>query len=316
MGLTVFIDDAEQPEINRRFQSATIIDSADADADECTLAVAADLRVSPPRQGAKIQFLFDRRQIGGLYTVNRVSADSQAGVMEISGAEFNLNSDLVSAENKQHAGDLKSILNFFADRFALTPEISDALGAMRPLDPTQRAETPLQFLRRLAQDANANFTVKGGRLLFLPADAGDGTGGTQLPTVLIDAESTENWISYDITDRVSQKIKVQFFTADKTTIAEKIIGDGDVLSSHPQIFPNEAAADTFAAAAISKLKPETQTIRADIPLSPHIRAGFPLRVINLPAGLSENFKISQISHFFSNGNLAKSQIIALFAPFK
>lgn len=133
-------------------------------------------------------------------------------------------------------------------------------------------------------------TLKSGRLNFLRADDVTGAGDARLPTHEIDAADTKNWLSYDITDRVTEKIKIQYFATDKTTIAEKIIGDVNIFAAHPQIFPDEIAAKNYDAAAIAKLKPETQTIHPDIPIRPDLRAGYPLSVRNLPAGIATEFK--------------------------
>jgi phage protein D len=287
-----------------------------------------DQALELPREGARLTCSLGYVETGlvfkGTYIVDQIRAKAPPREIQITAKSADMNSKLKHRHHKAYENKtIGQIIGEIAKRHGLIPAVSSALSSFKLDFVANTNESDLNFLTRLADEVDANFNIKNGRLVFSERGTGQSVSGSLLSPVLAMGPSgggianfasiPGNVIDYDcelvVRPRHGHGGK-RGWDKDKADeyweLIDSLTGDPKYTRQH-QSFNRDRARREATRAARSQKRSRGQ-LSLTVVGNPLILAESPLVVKGLRAGVDGVWRVKSVKHIWHGGQAATSQI--------
>jgi phage protein D len=249
-----------------RLISLNLTDNRGLEADQLDIQLSDhDGLLAIPPHGAVVRLWLGWSNTGlvdkGTYTVSETEHSGTPDVLNIRASSADLRKQLkVKREGSWSGTTAGEVLKTIALRNDLEPLISAALAALPILQLDQAGESDANLLTRLGEEFDALATVKGGRLLFLPASGGKTVSGADLPHITLTRADGDSH-RYLQADRDSYDgVRAYYYDLGSAKKQEALIGAGDNLKQLRHTYADRDSALRAARAEWNRLQRGSATL--------------------------------------------------------
>ncbi|MBY0559881.1 hypothetical protein [Hyphomicrobium sp.] len=304
---------------NDRLISVEVTDHEGTHSDTATIVLDdRDGILALPQKGQVFTVSLGYRETGvelmGEYTVNDVTLEGYPQKIKVQGKSADMGkSKLKEPRSKHHEKKtIGQIVGEAAARAGVVPMVGPELGNFVYNSLHQTDESDMSLLSRLAHDHDATFTVKNGRMIFMPKEGGFSVTGLAMGAafirgpgsfigVLPAANIPGDVIKYDCTlpDRPKHsQIKVGWWDTAKAKLMVEQAQSG---SDGPTFFdrhhaPNQKEAQARAKGRGKRMKREQGHLRVEVVGDPSLRAEMLAIVTGIRAGVDGPWRVKSATH--------------------
>jgi phage protein D len=287
-----------------------------------------DQAIALPQEGARLTCSLGYVETGlvfkGVYTVDEIRAKAPPREIRISAKSADMQGKL---KHKHHKGyenkTVGEVIKEVAGRHKLIPAVSSALANFKLDFLANTNESDLNLLTRLADEVDANFNIKNGRLIFSDRGSGLSISGLAMTPVLVLGPSggnianfgsiPGNVLDYDcqiVTRPRHGKGRKRGWDKDKASEYQEeidsVTGDPKYTRPHQSFNPDRARREATRAARSQKRS--RGQLQLTVVGDPHIVAESPLVVQFLRAGVDGVWRVKSVKHRWHGGQIAQSEI--------
>ncbi len=307
MGLTldVLVGDRRSVVLSQRVRALVVTDGMNYSADRATLSLSAPAQaeIEIPPLGAELRFAADGAYLGGPLRATAIHGDSRAGGVTVEAAALDPRTTLREIRTVSWSGrSISEIVAAIADRAALVPAVSAALGSVVPAGAIQSDESDEQFLMRLVARLDGRAIYKHGRLVVLAAGEALSVSGSELPAVAIDLRASGAWVRWRRTERaIVDVMQATYLEADGATAAYLTLGDQPqgrrtVYGKVPGVFASKADAEAAIRRKLAGARAGVDYLEVRTSLTPEAKALYPVTFSGVPQGFPTRLTIHQVRH--------------------
>lgn len=239
----------------------------------------------------------------GVFVLDGVDYQFAPDRMIISGKSAERGGPLRDQKTREWNGKtIKEIVTTIAGEHGKEGKVSKALADYIYDALTQKAESDISFLNRIAKDHDALVTIKEQTILFMARGEGKSASGLPLPQLVIKKDQLMPGSSVRKNKVATYKSVRAIWHNEKTGDKEEVIvGDG---SPRFQITHPHQSKDEAKRAAQSKLDEEARkahTITLKLVGDPMYRAVGQFTMVGLPAGVPLVWSIKSVTHRIGTG---------------
>lgn len=295
--------------------SIAIVDAMGTESDTVEITVDDRGRRLPlPRKGARMEVAIGYAGEGlcapRLYEVDQVRLSGWPQVMTISGKALGgRRAAKVRRRGAHEATTIGAVAAAFARRMRLEPRVEEAVAGVPIPFEAQADESDVAFLTRVARErADAQVTVKNGRLIVARPGRGETAGGAALPGATIagdDRKGATRIRGYEVADAdqpVHGSAEVGWYdreTGERRTLREEV-GDGPVYRDR-RTAGSEAEAKDRADALARQIGRAGRTATFECEGDPWLWAETPVTVVAVGAGIDGVWSARRVEHQWTDG---------------
>lgn len=251
------------PEFVKRLSRCEVKDGIGQTSDSASLTIdmapAADGSVPLlPQKGVELGismgYLVDAPAFLGTFVVDAVELKGAPLEMSIRANAANLRAELNASADK-HFGDvtLGEVVSAIATDAGLTAAVASDVASFAYEGLNQSGESPLSFLKRLANDLGAEVKVVAKHLVVSKPGEGRSISGQDLPEVEITrADVQPNWRYVDADRNKFKGAVASWHSVDDAEKKTVEIGEAPFVRLRSRTFANEAAAKAAAQAELDR----------------------------------------------------------------
>jgi phage protein D len=302
-GVLVTIDGEEKKGVYReRLTRLVLKDERGLLSDQLELIFDdSDGRLAVPKRGHRVSVALGRGESispMGSFFVDEVSISSR-GVMRLTGKGFDTTKDLKTASSRLYAGrDLKAVIDELGRTYGLKVKASAALSRVPVFDVSQRNESAVHFLSRLAGEHALSLKIQDETVLVAEQGAGLSVSGEALPVVEIEALGGKV-ISWDF-DFVSRPlygaVEAEAFDLGAAQSEKIVVGSGKPAFRFREVFSSRERAEQAAAAKLSLAQRQGVTGRLELEGDARISADCRLRLSGFRAAVDGLWNVTSATH--------------------
>jgi hypothetical protein len=302
-GVLVTIDGEEKKGVYReRLTRLSLKDERGLLSDQLELVFDdSDARLAVPERGQQVSVALgwgESLTPMGSFFVDEVSISSR-GVMRLTGKGFDTLKDLKTVSSRLYAArDLKGVIDELGRTYSLKVKASVALSRVAVSDVSQRHESAVHFLSRLAGDYALSLKIQGDTVLVLPQGAGESVSGEALPVVEVEAFGGKvlSW-DFDFVSRpLYASVEAEAFdltTAQSETVA---LGSGKPVFRFREVFSSREKALQAASAKLSLAQRQGAAGRLELEGDARICADSRLRLSGFRAAVDGLWCVTSATH--------------------
>lgn len=304
--------DATAP-IADRLLSLRVTDEAGLQADELEIALDnRDDRIAPPRRGAVLTLAlgFSGQPLTemGRFVVTATRGAGPVRTLSVIARAADFDGPIRAPRTRVwRTMSFGAVARAIAEERGLTPRVAPAFDAPVLASVEQAEESDLNLLARLADDAGALATIKGGALVVVREGAGETADGRPIPPVAVRAAEASAW-SWSIEDRDAYRA-VRAFWTDLGAAERRPVTVGETTDEAPvfeirRVFATEQEALQAARARLARLARGAGSLSIDLAgFSPGLTADAPVRAVGFDAAADGDWRAIRVEHALDAGGL-------------
>jgi phage protein D len=302
-GVSLTIDGEEKKGVYReRLKRLVLKDERGLLADQLELSFDdSDGRLAVPERGHLLSVALgwgESLTPMGSFFVDEVSVSSR-GVMRLTGKGFDTLKDLKTVSSRLYtAGDLKGVLDELGRIYGLKVKAAAALSRVRVTEVSQRNESAVHFLSRLADEHALLLKLQGVTVLVLPQGAGESVSGESLPVVDVAALGGKvlSW-DFDFVSRpLYASVEAEAFDLHTAQSEKVVIGSGKPVFRFREVFSSREKAEQAAAAKLALAERQGVTGRLELEGEARICADSRLRLSGFRAAVDGLWSVTSATH--------------------
>lgn len=276
-------------EISRFFQSATVVDEIKSGADTLDLRLCALSEM--PDASMVISFSAGYEETGlsmlGKFITNEISYDIITGSFSIkakaieSAGDMKMQKKTRTWQKQKLSGIVKSVATEYGliSKFNMSPDpFYEVL--------TQRNESDTAFLRRIAAENGADFSLKNKTIIFFDGD----------PKV-IEVDKTELMGgSLKTSGTLFRSVRTSYFDKERNEMVVVTAGSGSPVYSGKLEFGSKNEAFGYAKKQLERLQHNYSGSIQFAKGRPDIYAGATIKLTGLRSELNSEYRVSKITH--------------------
>jgi phage protein D len=287
----------------KQLKSATVTDNPGQEADTVELVFADPNNIiQAPAKGSlltvRFGFALGALSIMGQFKVDKTSSSFGEGGDEftVSGTSADLRAEL-KEQGSEHHDDMtiEQIVEHYAKQHNYDAKVSPELASLKMPFIARVAQSPMDFLTRLADRNRGQFSIKGNKMLFLKRGI--------LPTINITKSMCASG-SFEIEPRSKfGKVEASYFDrpTGKTVPVSVETGIDGAARRLRNVYSSKEEAEAAAASESDRLGRATGSGHLELPGMPEMMADTPLNLSGFRPEENGAWRAGTVTHQFDEG---------------